>query len=122
MKKSLFILFLMAASWPFAFAQTLNKTNVTDVKLRNAGSIIQNGQVKGYYNFYNLEKQDRKNNNYLLSVTDENLREINSVNIVRPDTYLLIEGAFNGESFGFLFYDAREHTLELIAYDRTLKE
>ena len=122
MKKTLLILFLTAIYWPYAGAQTLSKTDVTEVKLRNAGAIIQNGSVKGYYNFYNVEKQDRKNNNYLLSVTDENLREINSVNIVRPNTYMLIEGAYNGESFGFLFYDTRSKTLELIGYDRTLKE
>ncbi len=122
MKKSMLFLFLLACYWPSAVAQSLSKNNVTEVKLRNAGAIVQNGQVKGYYNFYNLEKQDRKNNNYQLSVTDENLREINSVNIVRPNTYLLIEGVFNGEAFGFLYYDVREKKLEIISYDRTLKE
>jgi hypothetical protein len=121
MKKSALILVFIFC-WQWSSAQTLSKTNVTDVKLRNTGAIVQGGQVKGYYNFYNLEKQDRKNNNYLLSVTDENLREINSVNIVRPNTYLLIEGVFNGDSFAFLFYDVRAKSLELISYDRTLKE
>lgn len=121
MNKSVLILFFVFC-WQLSSAQTLSKTNVTDVKLRNTGAIVQGGQVKGYYNFYNLEKQDRKNNNYLLSVTDENLREINSVNIVRPNTYLLIEGVFNGDSFAFLFYDVRAKSLELISYDRTLKE
>jgi hypothetical protein len=108
--------------WQIASAQTLSKTVVGTVKLRNTGAILQNGLVKGYYNFYNLEKQDRKNNNYLLSVTDENLREINSVNIVRPATYMLIDASYNGEAFGFLFYDSREKSLELIGYDRTLKQ
>jgi hypothetical protein len=121
MNKSVLILVFIFC-WQLSSAQTLSKTNVTDVKLRNTGAIVQGGQVKGYYNFYNLEKQDRKNNNYLLTVTDENLREINSVNIVRPNTYLLIEGVFNGDSFAFLFYDVRAKSLELISYDRTLKE
>jgi len=122
MKKSIFILCTLSCLCLGVHAQTLSKTIVGTVKLRNAGAILQNGLVKGYYNFYNLEKQDRKNNNYLLSVTDENLREINSVNIVRPNTYLLIDASFNGEAFGFLFYDMREKALELIGYDGTLKQ
>jgi hypothetical protein len=91
------------------------------VKVRNAGAITQNGQLKGYYYFYNLEKQDRKNNNYMLTVTDENLREISSVNVTRPNTYLLVDAVFNGESFGFLFYDVKEGAVELMGYDRSLK-
>src|SRR5688500_549146 len=121
MKKLILLLLIVGCNLP-SFGQSLTKNDVTEVKLRNAGAIVQNGNVKGYYQFYNLEKTDRKNNNYLLSVTDENLREINSVNIVRPNTYLLIEGVFNGEAFGFLFYDVREKKLELISFDRTLKE
>ncbi|RAW00434.1 hypothetical protein DQQ10_15410 [Pseudochryseolinea flava] len=103
-------------------AQTSSTENVKTVKLRSAGSIIQNGTVKGYFNFYNVEKKDRKNNNYQLTITDENLREINSITITRPTTYLLVEGIFNGTSFGFLFFDQQKKSLELIAYDQTLKE
>jgi hypothetical protein len=88
---------------------------------RNSGPIMQDGQVKGYYNFYKIEKQDRKNNNYLISLTDENLQEINSVNIVRPSYYILVDAVFNGDAFGFLFYDAREKAIELLSYDKTLK-
>lgn len=102
-------------------AQNLAKADVISVKMRNSGAIVQNQQVKGYFYFYNLEKKDRKNNNYLLSITDENLREISSVEITRPKYYLLIDAVFNGESFGFLFYDASERSLELMGYDRTLK-
>jgi hypothetical protein len=119
-KVPLFLLFVLC--FGFTRAQTLSKADVIEVKVRNSGAIIQNGQVKGYYTFLNVEKKDRKNNNYLLSITDENLREINTVSIVRPNTYLLIEGAFNGEAFGFLFYDSRERKIELIAYDKTLKQ
>jgi hypothetical protein len=122
MTKSTLFLLLITFCSQSAMTQSLSKDNIAEIKLRNAGAIVQNGQVKGYYNFYNLEKQDRKNNNYQLTVTDENLREINSINIVRPNTYLLIEGVFNGEAFGFLFYDVGEKRLEIISYDRTLKE
>src|SRR6187551_1524618 len=120
--KNLLLLVVVMCCCQWVSAQSLSKADVTSVKLRNSGTIIQNGLVKGYYNFYNLDKKDRKNNNYLLSITDENLHEISSVNIVRPNTYLLIEGVYNGDSFGFLFYDTREKSVELIAYDKTLKE
>lgn len=105
-----------------AFAQNLMKTGVVSMKLRNTGAIIHDDQVKGYYFFYNQEKKDRKNNNYLLNVVDENLREINSINIIRPVTYTLIEGAYNGQAFGFMFYDKKTKAIELISYDETLKQ
>jgi hypothetical protein len=121
MKKFVFFLFMLAFTQAIV-AQSISKSDVTQVQLRNAGAIIQNGEVKGYYQFYNLEKQDRKNSNYLLNILDENLKEISAVTIVRPNSYLLVESAFNGDAFGFLFYDYKEKSLELIAYDRNLKE
>jgi hypothetical protein len=122
MKPSMIFAVVLLLLAQLAYAQNFSKTGVLKMSLRNSGAILQDNQVKGYYFFYNLEKKDRKNNNYLLSVYDENLREINAVNIVRPVDYLLVDGAFNGDAFGFLFYDTRNKTIELIAYDRTLKE
>lgn len=123
MKKNL-LLVLIAFFVPLRFliAQSNTKSNVLSVNLKSSGEIMQNGQVKGYYNFFDVEKKDKKNKNYRLSITDENLREINSVVIVRPNTYILLEGVFNGTSFGFLFYDYKKKAIELIAYDKTLKE
>ncbi|MGC4021336.1 MAG: hypothetical protein QM734_05060 [Cyclobacteriaceae bacterium] len=120
-KKTIVLSILLCFSL-LAIAQNLSKSDVGSIKIRNSGPIIQDDQVKGYYNFYNLEKKDRKNNNYLLNVLDENLKEINSVTIVRPSSYMLIEGAFNGTAFGFLFYDTKEKAVELVSYDKTLKE
>ena len=121
MKKISLLVLLAAFSLP-GTSQVFKKLEVKSVQLRDAGSIIQNGIVKGYYSFYNLEKKDRKNNNYQLTVTDENLREVNSVNIVRPNSYLLVDAVFNGSAFGFLFFDYKEKSLELISYDNMLKE
>jgi hypothetical protein len=114
----LFMLLLCAG----VYAQNLSKSGVLKMNVRSTGPIVQNGQVKGYYLFYMIEKQDRKNYNYQLNVYDENLREINSVSIVRPRTFVLVEGAFNGEVFGFLFYDSKAKAVELMAYDKTLKQ
>jgi hypothetical protein len=121
MKNSVLVILLLVLATATQ-AQNFSKTDVITVKRRNMGTIMQEGQVKGYYYFYNVEKKDRKNNNYLLSILDENLHEIKSVPIVRPNTYYLIDAAFNGAAFAFLFYDANEKRLELIGYDKTLKQ
>lgn len=119
--KHLALVALVLSSF-FAQAQNFSKTGVLNMRLRNSGSIIQDDQVKGYYFFYKLDKKDKKNHNYLLSVYDENLNEISSVNIARPVSYALIDGAFNGNAFAFMFYDARTRNVELISYDSALHE
>ena len=121
MRKQLVLLIFCIASVN-AVAQNLSKHGVLKLNMRSSGPVIQDDQVKGYYYFYKVEKEDRKNDNYLLSLHDENLREINTVQITRPKTYVLVDGVFNGEAFGFLFYDHRGKTTELITYDRSLKQ
>ena len=121
MQKQILVLIFCVASIQ-AVAQNLTKRGVLKLNMRSSGPVIQDGQVKGYYYFYKVEKEDRKNDNYLLSLHDENLREINTVQITRPKTYVLVDGVFNGEAFGFLFFDHRGKTTELITYDRSLKQ
>src|SRR6478609_9837983 len=101
-KLSLLILFVIAFA---ANAQTSSIKNVTKISSRGGGVILQDNHVKGYYSFVQLEKIDENTNNYQLNLFDENLREINSINIKRPTKYVLIDGAFNGEAFCFLFYN-----------------
>lgn len=122
MKNAITLIVALFLSAPWVYGQNLSKSGVLRMRLRNTGPIVHEGQVKGYYYFYNLERKDSKNNNYQLSVYDENLREINSINIIRPTSYALLDGAFNGNAFAFFFYDVRSHTAELISYDETLKQ
>ena len=103
-------------------AQNISVSGVVRMRLKSSGPILSGDQVEGYYFFHSMEKVDKKNNNYMLSVYDENLRKINSVNIVRSTKFALIDGAFNGEVFAFMFYDAKGKVTELLAYDQTLKE
>ena len=103
-----------------AFAQNLTRTGIAKIKALNTGVILKQGTVKGYYYFYNVEKKDKKNNNYLLSVVDENLHEVNSINIVRPSNYTLIESAYNEQVFVFMFFDPKQKRTELISYDNSL--
>ena len=103
-------------------AQNISVSGVVRMRLKSSGPILSGDQVKGYYFFHSMEKVDKKNNNYMLSVYDENLRKINAVNIVRSTKFALIDGAFNGEVFAFMFYDVKGKVTELLAYDQTLKE
>lgn len=103
-------------------AQDLIQSGVLSMKLKNSGVITKNEQVTGYYLFHKQEQKDSKSNNYLLTVVDENLREINKVNITRPTTYLLIEGTYNGSAFGFMFYDTWRKTVEVVSFDETLQQ
>ena len=116
----LIAVFLLSAT--LVQAQNISVSGVVRMRLKSSGPILSGDQVKGYYFFHSMEKVDKKNNNYMLSVYDENLRKINSVNIVRSTKFALVDGAFNGEVFAFLFYDLKTRTTELLAYDRTLKE
>lgn len=104
------------------FAQTFVRNNIIKASLRNTGSITEQGKVKGYYSFYDIEKKDSRNNNYQLVIFDENLREINSIDITKPRTYGILDGAFNGKAFCFLFYDHKNRATEMISYDSALRQ
>lgn len=133
MKKVSALLVVMIAVVFSAAAQNLTKLGVSEVRLQSFGEIIEAEQVKGYYYFYQLERAG-KNNIYQLVILDENLREVNSKELIRPQSYQLIAGAFNGEAFGFLFYNAikpvtglvsysaKRNAVEFITLDKTLKE
>jgi hypothetical protein len=105
-----------------AFAQTYIKEGIRSVRLRASGEVIQNNQVTGYYMFYDLERTAPHVNNYLLTVLDENLREINSINISRSSSYNILEASYNGTTFAVIGFDIKLHSVEIIAYDNTLKQ
>lgn len=119
-KRALFLCVVILLLIETVNAQVLVRQNVAKISPRGSGVIKQGNQVKGYYSFYSLEKKDKNNNTYKLSLFDENLGEISSIEIARPKTYLLVDGAFNGSAFCFLFRDNRKKLNEMIAYDRSL--
>jgi hypothetical protein len=120
--KNVFVIILLAFFTISGYSQNLTRTGVTKAAVRNVGSIIQDNRVTGYYQFFRMDKSDKKNYNYELNVLDENLRLVSTIQVARPKTFFLLEGVFNGTSFGFLFYDTKTKSMELISYDRTLKQ
>jgi hypothetical protein len=106
-----------------AFTQNFKMEGITKVRSKSTGEIMnEENLVKGYYYFYQADKADRKNFNYILKITDENLREIKSIDIIRPKHYYLVESEYNGDAFAFLFYDAKSKAIELLTMDKTLKQ
>ncbi|HEX8548434.1 MAG TPA: DUF6770 family protein [Cytophagaceae bacterium] len=120
--KKLVLLFILLFTIGKGFSQNLNMDNVLNIKLKNTGPIISGNDVKGYYYFYNVDKADKKNVNYVIKVSDENLRPVNTVDIVRPKSFSLIEAEYNGSTFAFLFYNPKENSYEIITFDKSLKE
>lgn len=121
MKRQLFaVLFALVST--SVVAQSISMKGMIQFQMRSMGVILQNDQVKGYYYFYKVDKSSRKIVNYHLSIHDENLREINTIEITRPASYYLIDAVFNGEAFAFLFFNSSDKTTELLTYDRALKQ
>ena len=94
----------------------LSIENVRSVYLRNSGTIIANGEIKGYYAFFVSDKIDKHTNEYTLQITDENLNKIKDIKFEDDKNIRLLESSYNGSSIMFLFYDNKEKTLEYRAY------
>ncbi len=72
-QKLLLLLFVLVAIKGFAQDATKVFNEVKDVTLRNVGVIKQNNVIKGYFNFYQFDKADKKNVIYKLNLVDEKL-------------------------------------------------
>jgi hypothetical protein len=110
MKNSSRILFVAAMLlWLGARSQQkLTIDQVYSVELRNSGPVIENEQVKGYYFFYKTDKVSKKTNEYTLQLLDANLNKLKDISFVDTKEIVLLEPAFNGSAFMFLFYDYKK--------------
>ncbi|MFY0256176.1 DUF6770 family protein [Chitinophaga sp. 30R24] len=101
------------------FAQAQNKLSIDNVYstyLRNSGTIMENGQIKGYFFFYQSDKVDRKTNEYTLQILDENLNKVKDIKLQDGKNVNLLEAAYNGGSLSFLFQDEKERKLTMKVY------
>ncbi len=123
MKKH-FLMMLMAFSMLFGSvqAQTNSIDNVLNVRLRSSGEIIQDDQVKGYYFFYKVDRVDRKNSLYNLTILDANLNQVSSQEIVTSKYSYLTEGSFNGTHLMMEFYDAKKKEYSWRLFDQQAQQ
>ncbi|MBS1522589.1 MAG: hypothetical protein JST50_16440 [Bacteroidetes bacterium] len=121
-QKLLLILFVFAAIRGFAQEATKVFSDVKDVTLRNVGVIKQNNVIKGYFNFYQFDKADKKNLIYKLNLVDENLNDLGTKEIIGPKAWELVSTGFDGKNFCFKFWDEKAKTIELKVYDQDANE
>lgn len=116
--KSMFALLALLSCLQWTNAQEkLSIDKVYKVSLRNAGPIIANEQVKGYYFFYMSDKIDKKTNEYTLQLLDANINKIKDIKFQDSKDLALLESSFNGSSLAFMFYDDKENMLDYRLYD-----
>lgn len=95
----------------------LSIDKVYSAYLRNSGSILEKGQIKGYFFFYQSDKIDRHTNEYTLQILDENLNKVSSIKFEDSKKISLLESAYNGGSLSFLFKNEDTKTLDMKIYD-----
>jgi len=101
-----------------AFSQgKLSIDKVYSVYLRNSGTILQQGQIKGYFFLYQSDKIDRHTNEYTVQILDENLNKVKSIQFEDSKKLSLLESAYNGSSLCFLFKNEDNKTLDTKIYD-----
>jgi len=109
---------VLAAGLLGARAQTkATIESVVSVSMRNSGSIVADGQIKGYYFFYLSDKVDRKTNEYGLQLLDANLNTLKTVKFTDDKDIVLLESSYNGNSLMFMFYNDDDRTLTYRAYN-----
>jgi hypothetical protein len=110
------VLFALPASLLRAQSK-LSIDKVYAVYLRNSGTIVQQGQIKGYFFLYQSDKIDRHTNEYNLQILDENLNKVKSIQFEDSKKLSLMEAAYNGSSLSFLFKNEDTKTLDMKIYD-----
>ncbi|MDQ2773166.1 MAG: hypothetical protein M3Y54_21995 [Bacteroidota bacterium] len=114
---------LLLLATPAAFAQTTTLTGVERVYRGALSPIYEGNEVKGYVMFMRGDKADRKNDNYLLDLYDQDLTKVSTITIQKPaGRYTLLKNTFNGSAFAFYFFNAKDKTLEIETYDTSLKK
>lgn len=97
--------------------------NVYKTYLQNSGAIYQEGQIKGYFLFYQSDKVDRHTNEYTLDILDQNLNKVKDIKFDDNKKVDLLEAAYNGNALLFLYNDRENKMLSAKIYgvDGTLK-
>ena len=104
-------------------AQTHTIDGIEYLRRSTLSPIYAGNEVKGYVMFTRGDKADRKNDNYLLDLYDQDLNKVSSITIQKPSgKYTLLKNTFNGSAFAFYFFNAKDKTLEMETYDTSLKK
>ncbi len=122
-KKLVFIMLLISALMPLQLsAQKTSLQNIKKFSLQNISAITENGEVKGYVAFYLIDKKNRKESNFKLTIWDANLTLKYDIDLVRPASTFFLEASYNGDVFCVSFFNRREKKKEFVMFDQDGKE
>ncbi|SFW88985.1 DUF6770 family protein [Chitinophaga sancti] len=110
-------LFVGASATNVKAQSKLTVDKVYSAYLQNSGTIIQQGQIKGYFYLIQSDKIDRHTNEYTLQIVDENLNKVQDIKFEDTKKLSLLESAYNGNSLAFLFKNEEEKLLQMKVYD-----
>lgn len=105
MKRTLLAVLASISLLAGATAQSKHIENVVKAKGLGAGVIRKNGELAGYYSFFEVDKVNRKERAYTVALLDNDLNETGTIDMVMPKNSYLLETVFNGSAFLFLFID-----------------
>jgi hypothetical protein len=111
------VLFLCLPMRSLLAQSKLSIDKVYSAYLRNSGSILEKGQIKGYFFLYMSDKIDRHTNEYTLQILDENLNKVRVIKFEDSKKLSLLESAYNGSSLSFLFKNEDNKSLDMKIYD-----
>lgn len=120
---SLFLLLAMLMSTGIQAQDKLTLENIKSVSLRNSGTIMTAGEVKGYFFFYVSDKIDKHTNEYTIQLLDENLKLIKKIIFTDDSKEQLLETSFNSNSLMFMFFneDTKMITNKIYSLEGKLK-
>lgn len=118
MKKMWLISFWLLSA-VFSNAQTSRLESVLSIKLEKMGPIYQNKQVKGYYMFYEFDRIDRKNREYLLKILDENLELVGEKKIAGSNQLYVEDAGYDERNIMIKTVDPATYTIQHIIFDET---
>ena len=120
--KLLAVLFMLLSFRSFSQDASKAFEEVKNVTVRNIGAIKKNNVVKGYFNFYEFDKVDRKTRLFKLNLLDENLNDIGTKEIEGPKEWELVSSGFDGDDFCFKFWDPKTKMFTIKVYDQQATE
>ncbi|MCU0376286.1 MAG: hypothetical protein MUF24_13345 [Chitinophagaceae bacterium] len=92
------------------------------IKLEKVGPIYQEKQVKGYFMFYTYDKIDKKTNDYLLKILDEDLQPIGEKHITGSKQMFIEDAAYDNYNILIKIVDPAEYLIRYMLFDESANE
>ena len=104
---------------PVFHAQDAKLSDILNVRLSDSGTLLTDGEVRGYYFMYQVESSNKDNDAYELRIHDVNLNLLKKKTVSVPESYILISLIYNGSSIAIKFLDTKEKMYVFKGYSLT---